>query len=241
MTIKIIGAGFGRTGTKSLQAAILELGFGKCYHMTEVIKRPAHGQMWHAAWRGQAIDWDALFNGYQATVDWPGAAFYKELMVKYPDAKVLLTVRDPEKWYASAFDTIFKVRTVIPHSLGKVIPPMRHMPKMIESIIWQGIFDGRFADKNHAIEVFERHNAAVIAAVPPEKLLVFNVKDGWKPLCRFLEVPIPDRPFPHLNDRQMFGRLIWVRNLLPIIFAFLGLAVVWILSQLFKRLGSVAS
>ncbi len=215
MGLKIIGAGFGRTGTTSLKSALEEVGFNKCYHMVEVVKRPTHGVLWHKAWLGEAPNWEALFSGFQASVDWPGAAFYKQLIAEYPDAKVILTVRDPEKWYGSTAATIFNVRSVIPKWLTRLFPPMRRMPDMVESVIWQGIFDGRFADKPYAVEVFKRHNEAVKEHVPPEKLLVFNVKEGWEPLCRFLEVPIPDRPFPHLNDRKMFERMVFFRKLLP--------------------------
>ncbi len=98
-TIKVIGAGLGRTGTLSLKAALEELGFSRCYHMTDVFAHLEHARVWDDAARGLPVDWDTLFQGYQATVDWPGCAFYEEFMRRYPDAKVILSVRDPERWY----------------------------------------------------------------------------------------------------------------------------------------------
>ena len=124
MTIKVIGAGFGRTGTTSLKAALEMLGFDSCYHMQEVVKNPSHGREWLAAWEGRPVDWDTLFEGYQATVDWPGATFYKELMAHYPEAKVLLSVREPERWYDSSLETIYALQSFIPPWLGKIIPVM---------------------------------------------------------------------------------------------------------------------
>ena len=208
MTIKVIGAGFGRTGTASLQAALEELGFNKCYHMREVFAHPEHVAIWQAACAGKAVDWDALFAGYQATVDWPGCTFYQELMQRYPDAKVLLSVRDPDKWYTSAVNTIYGGRRrSISNWLVKLNPRVRRMLRMGNSLIWEGTFHGRFEDKAYAIEVFQRHNAEVQRVVPAERLLVYEVKQGWEPLCGFLDVPVPDKPFPHLNDTAEFQRM----------------------------------
>jgi hypothetical protein len=209
MTIKVIGAGFGRTGTSSLQVALEELGFAKCYHMREVFANPEHVPIWQAASEGKPVDWDALFAGYQATVDWPGCAFYQELMQRYPDAKVLLSVRDPNKWYTSAFNTIYggRHRGSFWSRLIELRPHIRRMLRMGESIIWQGTFHGKFEDEAYAIEVFNRHNAEVQRIVPPERLLVYNVKQGWEPLCGFLDVPVPETPFPHLNDSAEFQRM----------------------------------
>lgn len=210
MTIKVIGAGFGRTGTMSLKAALEELGFDKCYHMREVLEHPRHVPTWIAAGEGRAVDWDKLFEGYQAIVDWPGCTFYQELMQRYPDAKVLLSVRDPEKWYASALNTIYRLHRTFPLPLmAKLIPAMRRQFKMANLIIWDGTFHGRFTDKQHAIDVFNRHNEEVRRVVPPERLLVYDVKQGWEPLCRFLGVPVPqDKPFPHLNETAEFQQRI---------------------------------
>ncbi|HEX6289914.1 MAG TPA: sulfotransferase [Herpetosiphonaceae bacterium] len=208
MTIKVIGAGFGRTGTSSLQAALEQLGFGKCYHMREVFVHPEHPWMWLAATEGRPVNWDALFAGYQATVDWPGCTFYRQLMAHYPDAKVLLSVRDPAKWYTSALNTIYSShRPSLENWLFRLNPRTRHKWRMINNI-WKATFHGRFEDQAYAIDVFKRHNAEVQRAVPAERLLVYDVKQGWEPLCRFLGVPVPDTPFPHLNDTAEFQQMV---------------------------------
>jgi Sulfotransferase domain len=205
MSLKVIGAGLGRTGTLSLKVALEELGFGKCYHMTEVLARPGDAQVWDAAARGEPVDWETLFRGYRATVDWPGCDFYREFLKLYPEAKVILTVRDPERWYDSARQTIYYARIAYPGWLTPFVPGVRHLLRMLDRLIWDGMFDGRFEDKAHAIGVFDRHNEEVKRAVPADRLLVFEVKEGWGPLCSFLAVPIPEgKPFPHLNDAEEF-------------------------------------
>jgi hypothetical protein len=205
MPLDVIGAGLGRTGTLSLKTALEELGFVGCYHMTEVFAHPEHVAMWDAAGRGEPVDWDALFRGYRATVDWPSCNFYREFLERYPDAKVVLTVRDPERWYESARQTIYLVRSVFPRWLTVIVPRMRRFMKMTDRVIWDGMFDGRFEDKSHAIEVFNRHVEEVRRNVPTDRLLVYEVKQGWGPLCAFLGVPEPEgKPFPHVNDTEEF-------------------------------------
>jgi hypothetical protein len=200
--MKVIGAGFGRTGTTSLKVALEELGYGPCYHMTEAFEHPEHAPLWEAATRGEPVDWKKLFSGYQATVDWPGAAFYKELMQEYPDAKVLLSVRDPDKWYESATNTIYVYATVD-------IPNPAPGPEIVNSLIWERTFGGNFEDRPYAIEVFKRHNEEVKEHVPPEQLLVYRVQEGWGPLCEFLGVDAPkNKPFPRLNDSEAFGQMV---------------------------------
>ncbi len=208
MPLKLIGAGFGRTGTMSLKGALEELGLSKCYHMREVIANPKDAALWQAAAEGQPTDWDGLLEGYQATVDWPGCTFYKELMAHYPDAKVLLNVREPEAWYESMTNTVYRMTQLgFPQSLiPRVVPRIRRLSKMARRLIWQNTFDNRFADKAYALKVFNDHIAEVKATVPAEKLLVYSVKEGWEPLCAFLEVPVPDKPFPRLNDSATFNR-----------------------------------
>ena len=224
MTLEVIGAGFGRTGTMSLKVALEELGFGPCYHMTEVFANPEHIESWKAAARGEPLDWDEVFRDYRATVDWPAAAFYEELMERYPDAKVILTVRDSERWYESARTTIYgiqKTATSPPFSLGALfVPRMKRMKRaalMAADLAWGDMFDGKFEDRRHAIEVFERWNEEVKERVPPDKLLVYEVKEGWGSLCEFLEVEVPkDKPFPHLNDAETFKRMIRLRLALTV-------------------------
>jgi hypothetical protein len=212
MTLEVIGAGFGRTGTMSLKVALEELGFGPCYHMSEVFTHPEHIESWRAAAQGKPVDWEQIFGGYRATVDWPGCTFYNELMERNPDAKVILTVRDPQRWYESAYNTIYRMTWAASSSpafylAGLVMPTIKRMKRarrMIVELVWERDFDGRFEDREHAIETFERHNEEVKQRVPAEKLLVYEVKEGWGPLCEFLGVEVPDKPFPHLNDTEVF-------------------------------------
>jgi hypothetical protein len=202
--MKVIGAGLGRTGTFSLKCALEELGFSRCYHMVDVLANLGHARVWNAAARRVPVDWDALFQGYQATVDWPSCNFYEELMQHYPEAKVILTVRDPESWHESARQTIYYARHAFPRWLPRP-PRMREYLRMLDLLIWNGMFNGRFEDKVHAIEVFNRHNEQVRRVVPPERLLVYEIKEGWVPLCAFLGVPVPeDKRFPRLNDAHEF-------------------------------------
>lgn len=236
--MKVIGAGFGRTGTTSLKAALEELGFDKCYHMQELFQHPEHAEVWLRAWRGEPVDWPAFFAGYQATVDWPGCTFYQQLMDVYPDAKVLLSVREPDRWYESSHKTIYQIsRAPAMGLLQRSLPRLRKMYGMVCTLVWQGTFDGRFSDRAHAIEVFEAHNRAVQEYVPPERLLVYSVKEGWEPLCNFLDVPVPeDKPFPHLNDAAIMQRAIRISNVL---IAALGMGLVslvlWLAAQIIKR------
>jgi hypothetical protein len=215
MPIKIIGAGLGRTGTFSLKVALEELGFAKCYHMTEVLAHLDDARIWDAAARGEPVDWEALFRGYQATVDWPGCSFYEELLRRHPEAKVILTVRDPETWYESARQTIYFVRHAFPSWTRLVFPRMRHFTRMLDRLIWDGTFQGRFEDKPFAIEVFNRHNEQVRRVVPADRLLIYEVREGWGPLCAFLGIPVPDgKPFPHLNDAAEFrSRIVWAARI----------------------------
>ena len=207
--MKIIGAGLGRTGTKSLQAALTELGFGPCYHMTELIQNPAQVGGWRAASEGKPVDWASFLRDYQATVDFPGCSFYKELMVAFPDSKVLLSVRDPDRWYESCLETIYSVSHTWPMSwIGSYMPRMGKVSQLARRIVWEQMFEGRFLDRAFALARYKRHNEEVIRHVPPERLLVFDVKQGWEPLCKFLGVPVPDVPFPHLNDAAEFKRMI---------------------------------
>ena len=202
MTMRLIGAGFGRTGTLSLKGAIEQIGAGPCYHMMEVAPHQ-HAALWHAAAKGEAQPWDEVFAGFHATVDWPACTFWRELSAYYSDAKVLLTVRDPERWYESVNNTIYKVLTEAPNE-----GPMAEQLAMVRCLILEKTFDGRFEDRAHAIGVFERHNEAVRKETPAERVLVYEVGDGWEPLCAFLERPIPDEDFPHVNSTEEFaGRL----------------------------------
>lgn len=220
MPLEVIGAGLGRTGTMSLKVALERLGFGPCYHMTEVFRNPDHVPLWRAATRGERVDWERVFGGYRSAVDYPEASFYREIMERYPEALVILTVRDPERWYGSARQTIYLgsefFDSPFVRLLSRVVPPLRNVRSavgMAEDLIWRRDFGGRFEDREFAMEVFRRHNEGVREHVPPERLLVYSVSEGWGPLCDFLGVPVPDEPFPRLNDAAAFRRRMRVMNL----------------------------
>lgn len=211
--MKVIGAGFGRTGTLSLKAALEELDCGPCYHMVEVFKHLEHVPAWEAAARGEPVDWGKLLEGWGATVDWPACTFYAELMAAFPEAKVLLSTRDPQRWYDSCRETIYRPDTLFPlRLLLNLSPRTRSVMRMGRTIIWEGTFGGRFHDREQAVAAYEKHVEAVKRAVPPERLLVYEVGQGWEPLCRFLGVPVPDQPFPHVNDRVAVRRGLTMMN-----------------------------
>lgn len=206
--MRVIGAGFGRTGTSSLKVALETLGLGPCYHMSEVFYQAEHRQVWVAAARGERQpDWRNFLGGYQATVDWPGCLFWRELADAFGDAKVLLNTRDPERWHESLMGSI-----IYGH------PDHPDHQRLVESVpeaaglgaTWGAVADRQFggfdrlSDREQAIEVFRRHYAEVRDAIPADRLLEYEVKQGWEPLCAFLDVPVPDEPFPRLNDRAGF-------------------------------------
>ncbi len=214
MGLDVIGAGLGRTGTTSLKAALERLGFGPCYHMTELFEHPEHLETWRAAVRGEPVDWEGPLEHYRSTLDWPGAPFYKNLMREYPEARVILTVRDPDRWYESTLNTIYEMNSTASSPLFTLlswfVPQVRNVRNavgIVDDLAWRETFGGRFEDRGHAISVFNEWNEGVKRHVPAEKLLVYDVKEGWGPLCEFLGVEAPeDEPFPHLNDTGIFRR-----------------------------------
>jgi hypothetical protein len=200
MALQVIGAGLGRTGTLSMKVALDQLGLGPCYHMTEVFAHPGHVPLWDAALDGRPVDWNALFAGYRATVDWPACHFWRALADRFPGAKVVLTLRSPESWYASIRETIFEI-------LGAAAPPdpsLAAWHAMVIKLIGAQTFGTTMPDRDHAIDVYERHNAAVQRALPPGRLLVYQVAQGWQPLCDFLGVPVPAGDFPRVNSKDEF-------------------------------------
>ena len=218
--MRVIGAGFGRTGTTSLKAALQELGFGPSYSLSEVFANPEHVEFWEAAGglAGKKVDWEGFLAGYGVAVDWPACSFYEELMEAFPEAPVILTVRDPPEWYESTRSTIYELRRLTTGPLPVraafafaelVVPGVAGAVRLADRLVWEDTFDGRFEDRAYAMEVFERHNEAVRRRVPPERLLVFDVREGWAPLCDFLGIEAPDEPFPRLNEaREMRRRLL---------------------------------
>ena len=202
MALEVIGAGFGRTGTHALKHALEMLGFGPCYHMVELMQHPEYVPYWQAAIDGETADWDVVFSGYLASVDWPAAEFWRELAAHYSQAKVLLTVRDPERWYESFYKTIYAVLTTPPPD-HQPFPPRQVMGR---KLMLEKTFGGRFEDRAYAIGVYERHNEEVQRSLPAERVLVYDIASGWGPLCDFLAMPLPQEPFPKTNSTEEFWR-----------------------------------
>ena len=194
MALKVIGAGLGRTATFSLKFALEHLGLGPCYHMSEVFAGARRNvPLWLDVIDGRP-DWDAIFDGFQSTSDYPACNYWRELAEYYPDAKIVLTVRDPGSWFDSVNETIF--------SEG-MQGSLRGSPtgQMMDGLIFD-VFGSRIGDREYMSEWFDRRNREVIDALPPERLLVFSPKEGWEPLCAFLGVAVPPEPFPRINSRD---------------------------------------
>ena len=187
----------------SLQKALEILGFKPCYHFQVTITHYFHMKFWVRAKKGRPVNYKKFFRKYKATVDWPACEFYRELSEIYPKAKVLLNVRDPYEWYDSMFNTIWAIQPVFPWWFPRVVHTIH------DDIIWNSRFRGEFENREKAVEIYKGHLEEVKKTIPAERLLVYNVKEGWKPLCDFLDVDIPENtPFPDLNDREVFLRLI---------------------------------
>jgi hypothetical protein len=203
--LAIIGSGFGRTGTMSLKRALEQLGFGPCHHMEEVLAHPEQVPHWQAAAAGQSVDWENVFAGYRSQVDWPGAHVWRQLAATYPQAKLIHTVRPEEQWWKSFSGTI----AVLLSSPSQMPLPahMRNMMEIARSIMMQ-TFGDHWTDREAALAGYRDRTAQVRDAIRPERLLVFDVADGWEPLCEFLGVPTPDTTFPHLNSTEEWWKLV---------------------------------
>jgi hypothetical protein len=199
--LRVVGAGVGRTGTHSLKNALEILLGGTCHHMIEVIMvRPEQIPTWISAIDGEQIDWNALMEPYTAQVDWPGASFWPELAAANPDALVLLSTRDPESWYTSCTNTIFAGMRPMAEGGDE------WMTALIRLLGER--FSDQFEDKDAMIEAFEKHNAAVRAGVPKERLLEWTAADGWEPICERLGLPVPAEPFPKVNTTEDFRAML---------------------------------
>jgi hypothetical protein len=209
--MKLIGAGLPRTGTLSQKVGLEMLGLAPCYHMVNVLGDLEQTQLWRRALEGDS-PWEEVFDGFQASVDWPGSYFYKELLEAYPDAKVLLSVRDAEAWERSMRETIWGLfyGDILIRDLSmariRVDAGWRAYMELMEEM-WErsGLIDaGADTTPESMRAAMERFNQGVKETVPADRLLVWSVGDGWEPLCQFLELPVPDTPFPHLNDSKVF-------------------------------------
>ena len=226
MTLKVIGAGFGRTGTLSLKEALEKLGFGPCHHMKEVMLNSEQAEYFYLASTGKSMDWDEVYKDYSSAVDWPTAAYYRELSDKYPDAKVILGMRDAGSWYDSSSTTIYQMSQKFPKWIRFILPRTDKIFKMIDKTVFGEPFSYRFGDREYAMQVFNDHVEEVKRSIPEEKLLMHSAKDGWRPLCAFLDVPVPEEPYPWVNDSKEFARrLLFIKFLkwLPLIVLLSGL------------------
>jgi hypothetical protein len=200
MELAVVGAGVGRTGTHSLKLALEQLLDAPCHHMLEILGDPTQIPAWIDAIEGRPVDWSAMLARYRAIVDWPGSSFWPELFAAYPDAVVLLSVRDPEGWYRSAANTIV---LTFEHMPPEVAPWMEAVRKLLRDR-----FSDRFDDPTAMMDAFVRHNDAVRAAVPADRLLEWSLGDGWEPICERLGLPLPAEPFPVTNTTDAFREMI---------------------------------
>lgn len=199
----------------SLKHALEDLGFGPCYHMIELTNKPENVVYWEQASRGDTEVLFELFSKFQSVTDFPGCLFYRELLELYPDAKVILTTRNAEDWYSSASKTIFKsypnlkqLMVIIGgYPFRKRIRLLMRVGWIINKLIFHRTFKFQFKSKKKAIEIYKRHNKSVMEHVPEPQLLVFDISEGWEPLCQFLGVPVPDHPFPITNASAHFKRM----------------------------------
>jgi len=209
--MRLIGAGLPRTGTLTQKLALEQLGLEPCYHWVNLLADLGQVELWNRAMDGQG-PWNEVFDDAQATVDWPGGYFYRELLDVYPEAKVLLSVREPESWERSFRDTIWtmchgqSLMPLLSRARAEIDPAWRSYLDLVDRMFWgpQGTFAAGHAEPAQLIEQMVRHNEDVKRAVPAERLLVWEVGDGWGPLCAFLEVEVPDGPLPWANDRDTF-------------------------------------
>jgi hypothetical protein len=202
MSLQIIGPGFGRTGTRSLKAALELLGFGPCHHMQTLFSDPTQLAFWKTLAAGGTVDWQEVFADFQSQIDWPGAHVWRELLQAFPEARVVFSTRPAEAWWNSYARTVGKLRRLYP-TLPVQANVTETLDTMKQVMICRGI-DPEMNNREVAIAAFHRQHAEVRAAVPPERLLVFAIGDGWTPLCNFLKVPVPDTLFPSLNDSGDF-------------------------------------
>jgi len=197
MALKVIGAGLGRTATFTMKFALEHIGFGPCYHMSEVFASARRNvPLWLDVVSGKP-DWDAVFDGYHSTTDYPACSYWRELADYYPKAKVLLTVRDADSWFDSVSETIFSER--MQGSLHGT-----PQEKMMQGTVYAP-FGDKIADRAFMTDWFQRRNQEVIDTIPADRLLVFHPRQGWEPLCKFLNVPVPSEAFPRVNSRDELG------------------------------------
>lgn len=190
MSLQVIGAGFGRTGTDSMREALNILGFGPCHHMFEVTDNPVMKARWRAFMDDDKRDWESLFEGYRSCVDWPSVHYWRDLVAHYPEARVILTWRDPDNWWTSYEASLLKyIQTTEDY-------------QSVGYRILKKAFGDRAGERDHVIGIYKAHVEEVVATIPEERLLVHKLGDGWAPLCAHLGVPVPDEPYPNRNATE---------------------------------------
>ncbi len=199
--LEVVGAGLGRTGTHSLAEALEIVGFGPCYTILDVEQNLGHHLAWSRAANGELIDWGSLFQEYRSAVDWPTVSFLPAILREFSECKVVLTLRDASSWYESARATIFPG---LEASAFHPDPEQRSRSELNRNLILDGVFEGKYWDRDHAITIYRKHNEAVIDLVPENRLLLYRIEEGWSRLCAFLGVEVPNRHFPHRNQRAEF-------------------------------------
>ena len=202
MTLRVVGAGLGRTGTNSLKLALERLLGGRCYHMSELLQRPGDTEVWHSAIRGEPVEWRSLLQGFAATVDWPACALWRELQAAYPDSIVLLSVRESSaEWWDSMEETIVSTLTSsVPPGDAEWVNRRAMIIDLMES------FTPGWRNREDAIAAYEAHNEEVRRTAPGDRLVEWRPGDGWGPLCDMLGAAAPDEPFPHVNQKADFRR-----------------------------------
>lgn len=215
MELQVIGTGLARTGTMSLKVALEQLLSGNCFHVIEWLKDPQRTTILKKGYKKNEIDWSAFYEGFASAVDYPTCLFYQQLLEINPDLKVIHTVRDFDSWYASVKETVYRGKPKSAQDIFRMIKNMmlsadfrRVAPVFMlnDKLIWQGQFESRFEDKEFMREKYRQHEEEVKKTVKEEHLLIYNIKDGWEPLCEFLHVPAPKTVFPKSNERQEFNR-----------------------------------
>ena len=209
--MKVVGVGFGRTGTMSLKYALEQLGAGPCFHMIDLLtgeRQERDLASWARVAGGGRPDWDAVFDGWESTVDWPACSYWHELVDAFPDSPVLLNVRDFDGWYRSCSNTIFAVRQAalageLPEETERPAPPPV-LWEIVDKVIWEGDFQGRFQDRDWMEQMYADRIETIRREVPSDRLTVWEIGDGWQPLADMLGVEAPDEPFPRLHDTDDF-------------------------------------
>lgn len=224
MSLKIIGAGPGRTGTLSLKTALEHLGYGPCHHMKSCFEGRQQTRWFLQAAQGDYVDWRQVFVGYEAAVDWPAAAYYQELLEVFPDAKVIFSDRSPEDWYESVASTIFRVLPAIPGWLRRTVPHINRVALMVDKTVWKNELNDQFENRAAMLDFFKRRRQEVIEAVPPQQLLIHSAAEGWGPLCAFLGVEVPSISYPWVNEGARIRRGVGVLKALSCVPSVLLLA-----------------